>query len=819
MMRIGNSKRCFRKARGAVVNQHTFLTMVYHGTPVNLDIPTEPTTSGSNMSLQSQPDTMEAEKHVTLVIDATSSVENDYHYTEKCLNWQNNCSNTEVYQVLNKQPIILTATPNISTQKNINRTGNSLDNAHCLPSYQHEPSEPFIFEENRSMSNNLYEAEYASDFSSQEKLDQGSHCCSKEDALSFCDSHCSMLPTESPHRTRRDSEESEESMDTNSSLASSPYAYSVDSKFGETLSSINSASKLISEEQKRKNVNDLDHAYNKDSCANTDKAALVPTTKNEFIKFCTSETEPFFSHIEEADPEFVENPPVVTNNLIIVKDESFLYHSQTSLEQHPFENIPQANFLFRASTLPDLKACQRYQEEYGISWGYQDTRIFLSEDMLSRSMCSLSNSESLMMKYECSTGSSYGQRYPSRQLVDIDGNPIKVVPSSDHTTVMILLSLCVSILFVATDVIRNLQTSLHPKDGLGLTSLALIFAGYTLGSLLSTSLMQHIQPRVCLIISIIPNILFLLANLSSSLWLLAPISFLQGISMAIIWSVLSTYISYLASGRALSKGENIKVVCARFFNFFSLIYQSFLLLGNLTSSVLLKYGNSMHSMNSSFFSSSPSSEAAANDATVLPFPLLTKILISGNQSLLTSVNRSSTADFTKDSLINKGLCGANYHNLGHVIDAGDQWLHPNDGTIYMLHGTFIGCILVSLGMAVFGIESLNMNLFDLSASQQSPYMKSLSTTVKRSFKGMIHGCMALKFVLLLPLFMYSVMQFGFISAEVTAAFITCPVGINQIGFSMAFFAVGRFPTSFFCGFLTKKCGRLPLITLAASSPG
>ncbi|RUS79522.1 hypothetical protein EGW08_012720 [Elysia chlorotica] len=766
--------------------------MVYQGIPLNPEHPTESLSSGMTI-LQSQPENMElVEQHTPLMVGTAEPVGDGYHYTEKCLNWQNNCSNTEVYHILNDQSIILTATSTVMDNMNMKSTTQSVDNAHCFSNYQHGLSEQFLPDQDGS--------EYASDFSLQDKLDQNSHC--------------SVLPAESCHRIRRDSEESEESMDTSSSLASSPYAFSVGSKCTETLSIIDSADKIITQSEERQNLNEICQNYTNDSCAISLDGDLEKTTPEPSIN-TDLVIEPFFSHVKGTDTDFAKNPPVVTNNLIVVKDESFLYQSQISLEQHPYD-VPQANFIFRASTLPDLRAYQRHQEEYGLPWGFQDARIFLSENGLSRSMC-LSHTESLIFNYDIEyDGLPDGQRYRPKQLVDIEGNPIKIVPSSDHTTVMILLSLCVSILFVATDVIRNLQTSLHPKDGLGLTSLALIFAGYTLGSLISTPLIQHIQPRACLIMSIIPNILFLLANLSSTLWLLAPISFLQGTSMAVTWSVLSTYIAYLAKGRALGKEENIKVVCTKFFNYFSLIYQGLLLFGNLASSMLLKYGDRMHSMNSSLFSSTSSSEMVTDDAKISPFPFISEMFILVNKSLPTSDNISSASDFERDSLSDVGLCGASYHNQDHIIDGGDPWLHPHDGTIYMLHGTFIGCTLVSLGIAVFGIEPLNMDLFTLSGGQPSRHMRSLCTSVKRSFKGMIYGCMALKFVLLLPLFMYSVIQFGFITAEVTAAFITCPVGINQIGFSMALFTVGRFPTSFFCGVLTKKCGRLPLITFAAT---
>ena len=753
--------------------------------------------SDTNVLLQSKPIMMEVDQDMSLEIDTDGSVINDYSITEKCLNWQNNLTNSESLQVLGKQPVILPTTSEMLDNMSMYTPGESVDNAHCLPCYQHNISEQFIVGESEALVKTTYETDEASNFSSQDKLDQSNHCYSS-DVLSCCNSQKPMLSDETSTRIRRDSEESQESMDTSSSLASSPYAYSFGQRYAETVSSINSGDNFIqeclSEDEYGHSLNDLKGTKSEDRCAishdNTpEKATLMPSIEIEFYKIPVSRSEPFSSHIEVADPEYAKNPPVVTDNIIVVEDESFLYHSQQSLEQSPTDEVSPTGFLFRASTLPDLQAYERHHNEYGMSWAYQDTRIFLSDGMLQRSMCSLTNADSLFLNIVSenefdSRHEPNGKRPSTRQLIDIEGNPIKIVPSSDHTTVMILLSLCLGILFIGTDAIRNLQTSLHTKDGLGLTSMVLVFAGYTLGSFMSTPLLQYAQPRVCLIISIVPNILFLLANLSSTLWLLAPISFLQGFSMAVTWSVLNTYITYLATGCAFSTGENIKVVCSRFFNYFSLIYQCSLVIGNLASSILLKYGNNMHSINSRFFSSQLPAEVAKGDASTSSSHFLTKIFSSTNSSFATYIN-TSAAGTMRDNLFS--ICGANYQSPDHVIDAGDPWLHPNDGTIYMLHGTFIGCTLVSLAMAVFGIEPLNVNLSTSSVQLGSWQTKSLCGTMTKSFKGIIQGCLAVKFVLLLPLFMYSIMQFGFISAEVTLVSLQMDYIVHVVSLDVLFF--------------------------------
>ncbi|GFN95986.1 unc-93-like protein a [Plakobranchus ocellatus] len=736
---------------------------------------------------------------------ALSSVQGDYDVTEKCMSWRNSCTASERFQPTHAEGQLSREALDNGLVYSANGT---VDNAHCQPSFQYQCSgQKFT-----NIEYNYYSSKDGGSAGAGEQYNKP------------------MLAQKSI-RIRRDSEESEQSMDTNYSLASSPYAYSVSSACTDSMSNGSSADNLIADPPPcTQNEIEPPCVERNDSCTTsfdvkTEKLGhgvsqdVVSPSPQITIDECSEAykltPEPFSSAVEEVDPEYASNPPVVTDNLIVVEDESFLQHSQHSLvEPYTEGHMCHSGSLTRAATLPDLQAYHRYHEEYDINWVYQDARIFLSENMLAKSMCSLVSVDSLDPTDKSNILYNMDNKFdrqrqglPYRQLMDSEGNPVKIVPSSDHTIVMILLSLCVGVLFIAMGAIRNIQSSLYPEDGLGVTSLALIFAGYTLGSLFSSPLMQHVQPRTCLIISIIPNILFLLANVSQTACLLALVSLLQGISMAIIWSTISTYMTFLAQGRALHKGEALKSVCSHFFNFFSLIYQCSVILGNLATSVLLKFGNSIYASDTRNYSSARSFDTEQKSLPLSSKPLLQVFPIL-NQSFQSKENTST------DSFLY--VCGASFNSPGHVVDAGEPWLSPNPGTIYMLHGTFIGCTLVALGIAIFGVEPLNKSLYATSAKRPSLGSDNFCGSLKKHLLDMMHGCRDVKFILLVPLLMYSVMQFGFVSAEITAAFITCPIGIDQVGFSMVLFALGGFPTSFFCGFLTKKCGRLPLITLAAA---
>ncbi|XP_005093124.2 protein unc-93 homolog A [Aplysia californica] len=69
--------------------------------------------------------------------------------------------------------------------------------------------------------------------------------------------------------------------------------------------------------------------------------------------------------------------------------------------------------------------------------------------------------------------------------------------------------------------------------------------------------------------------------------------------------------------------------------------------------------------------------------------------------------------------------------------------------------------------------------------------------------------------MILPMLMYSFMEVGFVTSEMTKAFVTCPLGMHMVGYTMMFLGICGSLSSYISGLLTKCTGRIPLILWAA----
>ncbi|XP_005105589.2 uncharacterized protein LOC101856043 [Aplysia californica] len=507
--------------------------------------------------------------------------------------------------------------------------------------------------------------------------------------------------------------------------------------------------------------------------------SLIPITEHE-------ELQSFLG--EEVEPTMYTK---ITNNITVV-DESFLFESQTSLGE---SETPKHSR--RAGTMQNLHERLSFLDLTEISKvgrACQKALIYLKDDLTFGSLASLNNMANKGFDKDPGQGVS---------LID-GGKVLDVVPSSRHTRNLVAMSLVITLLFTAIGSVRNLQSSINHEGGVGVISMAVTFAGYMIGSVFSVSVVQNFQPRTSIIINLIPNLLYVAANIYPTLWIMAPISFIQGWSTAILWNAMSTYVTFLARGRAQKKNESFEIVSGRFFGIFCLIYQSYLIVGNLIASLVLMFGKTPdplaqnataansslviaqafnHSQNLSYGAEAPTSLSADVNSRLPPLP----------------------SNLTLKDVTHLHLCGAEY--CQH-FDLEGSAFSVSVETKYVLFGIYMGCIVLAILIAMFILEPLNVRLFSPNTSRLQKTKSQLLSLVKFSVNR--------KFLLLLPISMYSVMQFGFVSAEVTKAFVTCPLGIHMVGYTMICLGVCGSVSSYLSGLLTKYTGRTSLILTAAT---
>jgi len=178
-----------------------------------------------------------------------------------------------------------------------------------------------------------------------------------------------------------------------------------------------------------------------------------------------------------------------------------------------------------------------------------------------------------------------------------------------------------------------------------------------------------------------------------------------------------------------------------------------------------------------------------------------------------------TANFTQQQTDNNNLtasashlplCGANF--CQH-FDIGGGGFSVTDETKYLLFGIYMGCVIMAMVIAVFMLEPLNPHLF-LSGGMQ-PLQKTLA-----QLKSLAVFSVDGNFLLLLPLAMYSSIQYSFVSAEITKAFVTCPLGIHMVGYTMICLGVCGSVSSYLSGLLNRYTGRVaPILTATGLNLG
>lgn len=429
-------------------------------------------------------------------------------------------------------------------------------------------------------------------------------------------------------------------------------------------------------------------------------------------------------------------------------------------------------------------------------------------------------------------GALVGKDGECAEMLGKKGEP--ALASGRHTRNVLYMSLVITILLVSINATRNLQSSLNQEGGVGIICLAVTHAAYTFGSLLSPVLVQGLGVKVCITGGLVLELLYVAANLYPVMGLMVPAALGGGFSLAIIWNAMSTYIVLLARGEADSKLLTYERVSDRFFGYFCLIYQSNLIIGNLISSLILTFAdgpktealltpllNGTADLSNFTFNnptlfdsnaSAPGSFSSRTDSVVAADPVGLAALASTSESLVNST-WALVLDAANDTHYH--LCGSGF--CYHFVVSKEEKVVALP-TVYLLFGIFMFLILVAMGIALFLLEPLSPRIFN-SHSNPAPSLSSgksrhILANVRRQMVSLAKFCRNVKFLLLLPLMAYSFMQFTFVSSEVMIAYITCPIGVWLVGYSMMAYGVCCSVSSYVTQALVPWTGRAFSIVLA-----
>ena len=154
------------------------------------------------------------------------------------------------------------------------------------------------------------------------------------------------------------------------------------------------------------------------------------------------------------------------------------------------------------------------------------------------------------------------------------------------------LSLCIGLLFAFMSFmpLRNIQTSLYPRNHLANVSLASMYFCFAVGCVLSSWITQNSRPKAMILVAMFGHVVYAAANIYPSMYTLIPSSCFFGFFHAPMWSTHELLIaSYGASYTAITRIGLDKSI-QQFQGVFLVFCHAAQIFGNLLESTILHCG-------------------------------------------------------------------------------------------------------------------------------------------------------------------------------------------------------------------------------------
>ncbi|XP_069463946.1 protein unc-93 homolog A-like [Ambystoma mexicanum] len=321
-----------------------------------------------------------------------------------------------------------------------------------------------------------------------------------------------------------------------------------------------------------------------------------------------------------------------------------------------------------------------------------------------------------------------------------------------HLKNILVVSLGFLLLFTAFGGLQSLQSSLNSDEGLGVASLSVVYAALIVSSMfVPPILIKKLGCKWTITVSMCCYVAYSLGNFYASWYTLIPTSVIMGLGGAPLWAAKCTYLTVSGNNYAAKVGKVGKDIVNQYFGIFFLLFQSSGVWGNLISSLI--------------FGQNPT---------------------GGPQD------------------VNYTSCGA--IDCPSVTVASGNSTRPTDTLIYTLLGIYTGSGVLAVALIAIFLDQIDVEDAKSKEEREQP----IWTTVLATFRQLRDK----RQLLLIPLTMYSGFEQGFLAGDYTKSFVTCPLGIQYVGYVMICFAATNSLCSMMFGKLSQYTGRIALFALA-----
>ncbi|XP_071173793.1 protein unc-93 homolog A-like isoform X1 [Mytilus edulis] len=341
---------------------------------------------------------------------------------------------------------------------------------------------------------------------------------------------------------------------------------------------------------------------------------------------------------------------------------------------------------------------------------------------------------------------------PPYSMATSAGNS-KTPPMGTKTILKNVLVVSVGFMFLFTSFqsLSNLQSTLNKEEGLGTGGLSIVYGALVVSCMLFPSfVIAHLGCKWTVALSMLCYIVYMAFNFYAVWGTIIPASIIVGLGAATLWSAKCAYLTQIAVWYAKLTGATEDDVINRFFGFFFMIFQTSQIWGNLISSTVF---------------------------AVTP----------GN----------TTEDLE--------LCGANFDPTAPVAN-NSNLDRPDDTKVYTLCGIYVGCAVMA-----FIIIATLLDKITLDKKQQGGDGKISPELFLSTFK---HWWGSTPQKLLTFLTIYSGIEQAFITGDYTKSYISCAIGIWNVGYVMICYGVVDAICSFAFGRLVQFVGHAPFFLLA-----
>ncbi|XP_037772642.1 UNC93-like protein [Penaeus monodon] len=323
---------------------------------------------------------------------------------------------------------------------------------------------------------------------------------------------------------------------------------------------------------------------------------------------------------------------------------------------------------------------------------------------------------------------------------------------------LLLISLAFTFQFTSYNSNINLQSSLNKVHGTaGMTALyiGMIISCSFLPSLAINKLREKHTIALCML-CFLP---YMAVQMYPSVYLLVPSGFLLGLAAGPLWSAKCTYLTKGSTKYAGMQNKESKLVINRFFGIFFLFFQSTQVWGNVISSTVLSVGLE-------------NEHKAEEDLQACGY------------HFCPWDEHAHTAS-TNDSSGNK-----------EVIP---QWQR------YTMSGIYLGFVVLSALIILIFVDPLES--FDKGQRLEV----SNTQLIVNTFNHVRHPYQ----LLIIPLTIWSGVEQEFLSADYTAAYVSCGLGVHMVGATIICYGICDMLCSLGFTPLVRRLGRIPVFSFGA----